>query len=172
MPPIGSRLIYDVVIDEKTGRPRADNVVFDEAGSSSYGPARGKGSGSYSSCARSKPYASSPFHKGGKGIALLAISNASNSAFAAWPPTAPSAAGRLIGAGAQQSGDFSTGTVKRILENFGFIEQDSGEEDMFVLPRSCKTIGRVISEVGTRIRYTTVIDEKTGRPRAEEVEFE
>lgn len=55
-----------------------------------------------------------------------------------------------------------TGMVVRNNESFGFIKQDNGDADMFVLPP--------IPPVGTHVQYVKMIDPKTGRPRAENVQ--
>jgi cold shock CspA family protein len=82
---------------------------------------------------------------------------------AAWEPMPPQqdlllSSGRL------------TGTVLKNNGKFGFIQQDNGEPDMFVMPIACKAWGEEVPGEGTRVFYDVVQDVKTGRPRAESVE--
>jgi cold shock CspA family protein len=97
LPPPGSRVIYGVVIDGKTGRPRAEDVALE--------PVRGSGT--------------------------MVVDNG----------------------------------------KFGFIQQDSGEENMFVMPKACAALGNALPPIGSRVTYDVVVDEKTGRPRAEGVQL-
>eukprot|EP00927_Polykrikos_kofoidii_P071213 TRINITY_DN67512_c0_g1_i1.p1 TRINITY_DN67512_c0_g1~~TRINITY_DN67512_c0_g1_i1.p1 ORF type:complete len:790 (+),score=121.76 TRINITY_DN67512_c0_g1_i1:49-2418(+) len=65
-----------------------------------------------------------------------------------------------------------TGTMKQNTGKWGFIAQDNGERDMFLMPGQCEAFGGVIPPEGTRVRYTICQDAKTGRPRADKLEPE
>merc|ERR1719507_555421 len=103
IPPKGTRVLYSVVADEKTGRPRAMDVQ---------------------------------------------------------PESAPVAA---------FGGGNCAGTITKSTAQYGFIQQDSGGDNMFVIPSTCEAFGKQVPPVGTRVVYGVVADEKTGRPRADGV---
>lgn len=131
LPPPGTRVVYDVVMDPKKGRPRAENVQAVD-GNAAFGPS----ATGFRSSVRSEPYGNA----------------------AGWQPTTTRPTDHQL-----------TGTVKMVNEKFGFIQQDSGEADMFVIPPACEAFGRTLPPIGTRVSYRVVIDGKTGRPRADGV---
>jgi len=135
-PDVGTRVTYDIVVDAKTGRPRADNVQEETLAWKGYGSHKG-GAGASHSPVRSQPYAS---------------------------PLQASAA-----AAAEPSSGTEIGTVVKSSGSFGFVEQDSGGPQMFIIPQACPGFGKELPPEGTRVRYHVVTDLKTGRPRAEDV---
>eukprot|EP00929_Paragymnodinium_shiwhaense_P077133 TRINITY_DN396_c2_g1_i1.p1 TRINITY_DN396_c2_g1~~TRINITY_DN396_c2_g1_i1.p1 ORF type:complete len:498 (+),score=79.61 TRINITY_DN396_c2_g1_i1:84-1496(+) len=118
IPPVGTYVQFEVVVDQKTGRPRAENVapLGAEAGDMS-------------------------------DAAFLAEVKAAEMAML----------------GGQQ-----TGTVTSSSEKFGFIQQDSGGPDMFMIPEK----GQQLPPIGARVSYTVTIDKKTGRERAEHIQMQ
>jgi len=63
------------------------------------------------------------------------------------------------------------GTITKLKEpgNIGFITSIDGEQ-MFVLPSCCEAFGRQIPPMGTPVKYTSRMDTRTGRARADIVE--
>jgi len=129
-PPAGTRVMYEVVIDPKTGRPRAEMMQ-------TVAPAR-----------------------------------------TAWRSRAPSpdVGARLgisepqrIGPRTHSANVLYSGTMDRGRSNYGFIKQDSSDEDMFVLPLQCQAFGDCLPPLGTCVVYTVAPDPKTGRPSAQNV---
>jgi len=161
IPPIGTPVTFDVVIDSKTGRPRAENVLpatsAMTAGMEQVLPTLEK-SDPMSALAA---YVGEPNGYAGKGdmfTEFFAEMQRQTSA-----SLAPSSA---------DGPDEGSGTVKRLNGNFGFIQQDTGGEDMFFMPLACAAFGNVMPPAGTRVLYSVVSDSKTGRPRAENVRAE
>lgn len=62
------------------------------------------------------------------------------------------------------------GTITRGQDRFGYLKQDNGEKDLFLLPRDCEAFGKQIPPKGTRVLYAVGIDEMKGRPKAMNVQ--
>lgn len=149
LPPIGTRLTYEVVTDEKTGKPRAEAVEPEQKSmASSKRPASQIGDSADSAGFGDLSFSQRKRPNLGKG---------SGQEFARQTP--------------HRAGKRSSGTMARKQGSFGFIQQDNGDEDMFVMPVSCDDIGG-LPPIGTRLSYDIVNDSKTGRPRAENVGLE
>lgn len=135
LPPLGTRVVYEVATDPTTGRPRAENVAphleLDDLGTET---------------AVEPVAALEGWPQGSQPIVVQAS-----------PPSSPS------------SGSWYAGTMLSFSDKFGFIQQDSGEPDMFVMPLQCEGFGCTFPPIGSRVVYTIGIDTKTGRPRAEHV---
>merc|ERR1711948_75189 len=67
-------------------------------------------------------------------------------------------------------GEVKTGTIDRSRDTFGFIKQDSGGDDLFVMRGDCKGFNGVIPERGTRVKYTVGVDPQKGKPKAGNVQ--
>merc|ERR1712032_774506 len=63
-----------------------------------------------------------------------------------------------------------SGTMYQVKEKFGFIKQDSGEPDMFVIPQSCPYYDSQFPPVGTRVIYEVTTSQKSGRVIADDVQ--
>lgn len=134
LPPLGSRVLYDVVMDAKTGRPRAENV---------------------------EPEPMHYAHPPHRPLVMPMHAHAPPPQHAYAPPPQHAYGPPPVNAGKR------TGSILKDNGKFGFIQQDSGEEDMFVL---APFGGGALPPVGTRVAYEVVMDAKTGRPRAENLE--
>eukprot|EP00401_Gymnodinium_catenatum_P063112 CAMPEP_0117519564 /NCGR_PEP_ID=MMETSP0784-20121206/32715_1 /TAXON_ID=39447 /ORGANISM="" /LENGTH=628 /DNA_ID=CAMNT_0005315525 /DNA_START=1 /DNA_END=1887 /DNA_ORIENTATION=- len=140
-PSVGTRVSYEPIIDPKTGRMRAEHI---QALDGSDGGSAGYGPAASTSrgTTRGQPYDQQQSFQAASAMQQSPSSDA-----------------------------MVMGTIAKLHDTFGFIKQDSGEPDMFLMPQSCAAFGRVLPPVGTRIRYQVVLDAKTGRPRAENVQL-
>lgn len=132
-PPAGTRVMYEVVTDPKTGRPRAEMVrtlAPERTAWRSRAPSQDVGA----SLGKHEPQRIGP---------RFPRSHSANGVY--------------------------SGTMDRGKSNYGFIKQDSSDEDMFVLPLQCKAFGDCLPPLGTRVVYTVAPDPKTGRPSAQNV---
>jgi cold shock CspA family protein len=62
------------------------------------------------------------------------------------------------------------GEISSVSAKFGFIKQENGGEDMFVMPSACQAWGGKVPDVGTRVQFKVTVDERTRRTRATDVE--
>ena len=63
-----------------------------------------------------------------------------------------------------------TGVMHRhFQEKFGFV-RSSGGVDMFVMPGSSASFAGKLPPIGTRVKYKVVMDSKTGKLRAGDLE--
>jgi len=147
LPPEGSRITYKVLVDPKTGLARADDVQLLQGEAAATAPSVGHLAAiGLPALAKSLSFDQAPANGQGQVVSQSALP--------------------AVNAGGEQR----TGTMARQSTGFGFILQDCGEEDVFVLPP--ESFGFQLPQIGTRLRYTVVIDPKTGRPRAEDVQPE
>lgn len=143
IPPIGTLVGFDVVVDQKTGRPRAESVLpFVQTGERSR--------------ARRPPSRLNADVLPGHHRAW----NTSPARAALAPSGVPVRRPRAL-----------SGTMSRDNGRFGFIEVDDGSADMFVMPAACASFGGMLPPLGTRISFDIIEDVKTGKPRAEHVQL-
>jgi len=173
IPPVGTRVRFDIVQDEKTGRPRAERVEASDVPAPQAVP---------SACPEPQvsltPQSDAVIAAATAAVAALTSSTAPNPILAMPAPHGgyscnpsllyqPQAtAMSLVPAG------MLSGTMLQDHGRFGFISQDNGEADMFVMPQGCLAFGNVLPPLGTRVLYEIINDAKTGRPRAENVQPE
>jgi len=198
IPPVGTEVEYEVVVDQKTGRPRAENVRPPEGAE----PAQGAPG---HEVLRPRPPAGLAGSAGGAGtfisdqgkFGFIEQDSGGDNMFV-MPKSCEGGVLPLIGTRvnydividaktgrpradnvtAEEPDPFDPNTVhhgtmaakRKETDNFGFIEQDSGGDKMFCLPRSCAAWDNEIPPAGTRVQYRLVLDSKTGRPRAEDVQ--
>lgn len=63
-----------------------------------------------------------------------------------------------------------SGTMAKIKGSYGFITQDSGEPEIFVMPQQCAHFGENFPPIGTRVVYEIGTSTKTGKAVAEDVQ--
>mmetsp|Transcript_53678 Transcript_53678/g.117365 ORF Transcript_53678/g.117365 Transcript_53678/m.117365 type:complete len:338 (-) Transcript_53678:1294-2307(-) len=117
IPPLQTPVKFKVVMDNKTGRPRAD-FVRPQFGAEA-GPER-------QSVKREQPDVQ------------------------------------------RAPGEVYTGQVSRVKGNFGFIQPDDSSDEIFFMPRGFKA-SHGMPPRGMRVGFQIVMDEKTGRPRADNI---
>merc|ERR1740130_350167 len=145
-------------MDEKTGRARADNVQ-------SQSPVQHSQQPQYAPMMQQQQYSQQALMQ-----QAYAPQGLSQQAYApqgyAQQPMGNKGSGR--GAVYKHSDSLTkhSGTMLQDNGKFGFIKQDSGDEDMFVLTPMG---GGNLPPQGARVLYDIVADTKTGRPRAENV---
>eukprot|EP00931_Biecheleriopsis_adriatica_P072002 TRINITY_DN45_c0_g1_i1.p1 TRINITY_DN45_c0_g1~~TRINITY_DN45_c0_g1_i1.p1 ORF type:complete len:228 (+),score=49.29 TRINITY_DN45_c0_g1_i1:66-686(+) len=178
LPAPGTRVMYEVIMDPKTGRPRAENLQLEDAAMSGMSGMLGgasKGSGTMqhikSNFGFIKPDSGGEdvFCLPPQGGALPPVGTRVVYDIIMDPKTGRARAENIeleagsMSGGAQQA----SGTVEQVMGNFGFIKPDDGSQDVFLLPPQ----GVQIPPVGTRVTYDSVLDSTTGRPRAENVQM-
>lgn len=181
LPAIGTRVMYDVVTDSKTGKPRAENVEPEGGLSQFHAHVAPVPQVSHAPMQPPMPHLAMQMQMPATGgIDLFSGSQSRGAvAFRGAPSKGPRVPGMHPpgtfggkGAGTVSAADTLAGTLKRNKGNFGFIEQDNGDAEMFVMPAACDAFGNEIPPLGTRVTYEVVADIKTGRPRAENVQPE
>jgi len=197
LPPVGTPVDYDIVMDSKTGRPRAENVrpamrdgVFVGTISKS-GPQFGFITQDTQDGSEVEMFVL-PLSCGGQippvgtRVTYTVVEDsktgrprAENVMMLGLRQAAP--AGPVMQAPPAQSMSYHgmemamamSGSIIQAGPTYGFIQPDDGGDKMFVLPGSCTACGDVaIPPVGTRVTYYETIDQKTGKPRADQVQLE
>lgn len=190
LPPFGTRVEFTVVTDPKTGKPRAEDVVFEGASGNSktdqWNPLPGLPGEVYTGtfCKERNTFG---FIKPDQEFSeeVFVLPSACSGFFNNFPPLGTRVKFTLqpnkdknsmmacevteLDEGKSTfSREMRKGIMEKNLGNYGFIRD--GEEAIFVLPGSCK--GKQIFEPGTYVVYRKVPCMKTGGVRAESVEVD
>lgn len=160
LPPLGTRMVYSVVNDTKTKRDRADEVVAEDAHLAQMGIMN--------------PYpklSDEARDTVPRGVVLFAAKMRQaevNGAIAAkqTQDQVEQFHSQILGEG------WVAGTMGKNQEKFGFITQDNGKGDMFVMPKQCTGFAGQFPPEGARVIFNVVMDATTSKPRAENVQPE
>jgi len=140
-PPKGTRVKYNVVSDPRTGKVKGEDLQLE-------GGALG----------------------GMSATAMALVQSALGGVSKASYQSSYQKAAAPVRQNPGHPGQYFTGTFDRERTSFGFIRQDNGQEDMFVLPGCCEAFGGVFPQLSTRVKYTVNYDTKNGKPIAENVQ--
>lgn len=186
LPSAGTRLEYEVFVDPKTGRPRAERVKSNAL----------RDGNMHHAANLMNPFGGISF----SAAATFADSTATAAAFSALAPLAqqapppppppqqapaqvpivppapvmppPLAAAPALTVLAQGRTGAMLQEMKRESVTFGFIKQDIGEDNLLVVPPSCHAFGGHLPPIGARLTYDVVMDNGGQRPRAENVQLD
>lgn len=168
LPPMGTRLTFEVVLDPSVGMLRADNVQLETAALSGFGAmfaAQAFQPQAQQLMPSMASFGAMNMNKSaGLQNQLATPARPPNQLALATLPAAPAAAPGRVHSANRQSGIFAQSK-----ESFGFIKQDSGEADMFVVPKACTAFSWAFPPVGTRVAFEVVPSPKNGKPMAQNV---
>lgn len=143
IPARGTRVVYSIGRDAQKNKPKAVQVSPEPHGAASscgYGKASSKGKGKGNGFMNGRSSESYP--------------NQAHYASRAAPATA----------------GLASGVITKSAGKFGYLKQDSGEQDLFVLPADCAAFGGSIPPEGTQVLYTVGVDPQKGKPKAEQIQ--
>lgn len=141
LPAVGTRVIYDITVDA-VGNMKAEGVKPEEM---VLGP----------------PFHASASSTDHKALALSRVALA--------PPLVTGLAPQLVATSNGFSQDRSSGIFSKEKGSYGFIKQDSGQDDLFVMPRECTGFGGMFPQLGARVVFELASNNKTGKPKAQNV---
>lgn len=147
LPPIGSRVAYDIVVDA-VGTMKAERVQPEHVAQAALL--------ALAACQPQLQQPAAPLNN----MNSLALANMNSLALAVPQPIAK------VGS---VSGDRQSGVFQTERGSYGFIKQDSGEGDLFVMPRECTGFGGAFPTLGTRVVFELAHNSKTGKPKAQNV---
>jgi cold shock CspA family protein len=147
-PPIGTEVAFEVVLDDKTGRRRAQNVRLSGTFQNFLGTKGGKAQG-----------------KGG--MPGKAAGKACGKAAGKAEPFGKGVPGKGLSKGDQKGVTTMRGILTHDKGKFGFVTLEDGVTTLFAMPLNCSGFGGAFPAVGTEVMFEVVPDSKTGKPRAE-----